>query len=131
MAEKTVPTTQNKPSSNREITRSEERFVAPPVDIYENGDALIVTADLPGVPKENLDVRVENNLLTIRGRPSHLASGDPIYREYELASFFRQFELNEKVDQANISAELQHGVLKLRLPKAPEAKPRKIEVNIT
>jgi HSP20 family molecular chaperone IbpA len=130
MAEKTVPTTQNKPSSNREITRSEERFVAPPVDIYENGDALIVTADLPGVAKENLDVRVENNLLTIRGRPSHLVSGEPIYREYELPNFFRQFELNEKVDQANISAELQHGVLTLRLPKAHEAQPRKIEVNV-
>ena len=130
MAEKTVPATQNKPISNREETRSEERYVTPPVDIYESGDALIVTADLPGVAKENLDVRVENNLLTIRGKPSHLASGDPIYREYELASFFRQFELNEKVDQANISAELQHGVLTLRLPKAQETKPRKIEVKV-
>ena len=131
MAEKTVPTTQNKSLSSREETRSEERYVTPPVDIYENGDALIVTADLPGVSKENLDVRVENNLLTIRGKPSHVASGDPVYREYELASFFRQFELNEKVDQANISAELQHGVLTLRLPKAQGAQPRQIEVRIT
>jgi HSP20 family molecular chaperone IbpA len=130
MAEKTVPATQNRPISNREETRSVERYVTPPVDIYESGDALIVTADLPGVAKENLDVRVENNLLTIRGKPSHLAAGDPIYREYELASFFRQFELNEKVDQANISAELQHGVLTLRLPKAQETKPRKIEVKV-
>lgn len=131
MAEKTVPTTQNKSLSSREETRSEERYVTPPVDIYENGDALIVTADLPGVSRENLDVRVENNLLTIRGKPSHLTSGDPIYREYELASFFRQFELDEKVDQANISAGLQHGVLTLRLPKAQEAKPRKIEVRVS
>lgn len=131
MAEKTVPTTQNKPLSSREETRSEERYVTPPVDIYENGDDLVVTADLPGVAKENLDVRVENNLLTIRGKPSHLASGDPIYREYELVSFFRQFELNEKVDQSKISAELQHGVLTLRLPKAQEAKPRKIEVKVS
>jgi HSP20 family protein len=131
MAEKTVPTAQNKALSNREETRSEERYVTPPVDIYENGDALIVTADLPGVAKENLDVRVENNLLTIRGKSSHLASGDPVYREYELASFFRQFELNEKVDQGKISAELQHGVLTLRLPKAQEAKPRKIEVRVS
>ena len=88
-------------------------------------------ADLPGVPKENLDVRVENNLLTIRGKPSHLAPGDPIYREYELVSFFRQFELNDKVDQSKISAELQHGVLTLHLPKAEEAKPRKIEIRVT
>lgn len=131
MAEKTVPTAQNRALSNREETRSEERYVTPPVDIYENGDALIVTADLPGVPKENLDLRVENNLLTIRGKSSHLASGDLVYREYELASFFRQFELNEKVDQGKISAELQHGVLTLRLPKAQEAKPRKIEVRVS
>jgi HSP20 family molecular chaperone IbpA len=131
MAEKTVPTAQDKALSNREETRSQERYVTPPVDIYENGDDLVVMADLPGVSKENLDVRVENNLLTIRGKPSYLASGDPIYREYELVSFFRQFELNEKVDQAKISAELQHGVLTLHLPKAQEAKPRKIEVRIT
>lgn len=131
MAEKTVPTgSQNKGLSNREETRSQERYVTPPVDIYENGEALVVTADLPGVAKENLDVRVENNLLTIRGKPSHLAPGDPIYREYELVSFFRQFELNEKVDQSKISAELKHGVLTLHLPKAQEAKPRRIEVRV-
>jgi len=131
MAEKTVPTeSQNKAPTNREGTRSQERYVTPPVDIYENGKGLVVMADLPGVAKENLDVRVENNLLTIRGKPSHLAPGDPIYREYELVSFFRQFELNDKVDQSKISAELQHGVLTLHLPKAEEAKPRKIEVRV-
>jgi HSP20 family molecular chaperone IbpA len=51
-----------------------------------------------------------------------------VYREYELANFFRQFQLNEKVDQNKISAELKHGVLTLALPKAEEAKPRRIEV---
>ena len=131
MAEKTVPTESRKKAlTHREGTRSQERYVTPPVDIYENGQGLVVMADLPGVAKENLDVRVENNLLTIRGKPSHLAPGDPIYREYELVSFFRQFELNDKVDQAKISAELQHGVLILHLPKAEEAKPRKIEIRV-
>lgn len=132
MAERTVPAgTEQKSLSSREETRSQEQYVTPPVDIYENGDGLVVMADLPGVPKENLDVRVENNLLTLKGKPSHLAPGEPVYKEYELASFFRQFELNEKVDQARISAELQHGVLTLRLPKAAEAKPRKIEVRLS
>ena len=56
------------------------------------------------------------------------APGGPVYREYGLVNFFRQFELNEKVDQSKISAELKHGVLTLNLPKAEEAKPRKIEV---
>jgi HSP20 family protein len=131
MAERTVATRpQPKPPSSREETRSQEQYVTPPVDIYETGEGLVVKADLPGVAKENLDVRVENNLLTIRGRSAHVAPGEPIYREYELVHFFRQFELNEKVDQGKISADLKHGVLTLQLPKAEEAKPRKIDVKI-
>jgi HSP20 family molecular chaperone IbpA len=129
MAERTVAARpQDKTLSGREETRSNERYITPPVDIYETNGGLVVTADLPGVAKEGLDVRVENNLLTIRGKTSHSASGDPIYREYELVNFFRQFELNDKVDQGKISAELKHGVLTLNLPRAEEAKPRKIEV---
>jgi HSP20 family molecular chaperone IbpA len=127
MAEKTVAT---RTVPSREETRSQERYVTPPVDIYETGEGLVVKADLPGVAKENLDVRVENNLLAIRGRAAHAAPGDPIYREYGLINFFRQFELNERVDQSKISADLKNGVLTLNLPKAEEAKPRKIDVRI-
>ncbi|HWP58953.1 MAG TPA: Hsp20/alpha crystallin family protein [Candidatus Acidoferrales bacterium] len=132
MAEKTVPLSgEGKASSSREVTRSRERYIAPPVDIYETNEGLVLMADLPGVAKENLDVRVENDTLTIRGIASHKAPGSPIYREYELANFFRQFELGEKVDQGRISAELKHGVLMLSLPKAQEAKPRRIEVKVS
>jgi HSP20 family molecular chaperone IbpA len=59
-----------------------------------------------------------------------VAPGELIYREYELVNFFRQFELNEKVDQQKISAELRNGVLTLTLPKAAEAKPRRIDVHV-
>jgi HSP20 family protein len=129
MAEKTVAArTQEKAPPSREDTRSQERYISPPVDIYETMNGLVVTADLPGVAKEGLDIRVENNLLTICGKAGHAAPGDPIYREYGLVNFFRQFELNERVDQNKISAELKNGVLTLSLPKAEEAKPRKIEV---
>jgi HSP20 family molecular chaperone IbpA len=131
MAEKTVANrsrAQTPPS--REETRSDERYVTPPVDIYETAEGLVVKADLPGVAKDGLDVRVENNLLTIRGKAAHAAPGDPIYREYGLINFFRQFELNDRVDQQRISAELKHGVLTLNLPKAEEAKPRRIEVKV-
>jgi HSP20 family molecular chaperone IbpA len=100
------------------------------VDIYETPDGLVVMADLPGVTRENLDVRVDNNILTIRGMSKHTAPSDPVYREYELINFFRQFELGEKIDQGKISAELKHGVLQLHLPKAAEAKPRQIEVHV-
>jgi HSP20 family protein len=132
MAERTVATRERETATpNREETRSQERYVTPPVDIYENQDGLVVKADLPGVAKDGLDVRVENNLLTIRGKAQHIAPGDSVYREYGLLNFFRQFELNERVDQEKISAELKHGVLTLHLPKAEEAKPRKIDVRIS
>jgi HSP20 family protein len=132
MAEKTVAArAQQRPPQTREETRSQQNYVPPPVDIYETADGLIVKADLPGVSKDKLNVRVENNLLTIRGEAAHVAPGDPIYTEYGLVNFFRQFELNERVDQSKISAELNHGVLTLNLPKAEEAKPKKIDVKIS
>ena len=131
MAERTVAArAQDIPPSSREETRSQERYITPPVDIYETADGLLVKADLPGVAREGLDVRVENSLLTIRGKAAHAAPGDPVYQEYGLVNFFRQFELNERVDQSKISAELKHGVLTLTLPKAEEAKPRQIDVKV-
>jgi len=90
----------------------------------------VVLADLPGVSQEGLDVRVDNNVLTIRGHAHHAMPGDATYREYELVNFFRQFELSDKVDQGRISAELKCGVLTLQLPKAEEAKPRQIAVQV-
>jgi HSP20 family protein len=132
MAERTVAArTQGQAPSSREETRSQEQYITPPVDIYETADGLVVKADLPGVAKEGLEVRVENSLLTIRGKAAHAAPGDPVYREYGLVNFFRQFELNERVDQGKISADLKHGVLTLNLPKAEEAKPRQIEVKVS
>ena len=131
MAEKTVPQyASEQETSEKEDTRSQERYVTPAVDIYETVDGLVVKADLPGVAKDGLDLRVENNLLTIRGRAVHCAQGEMLYGEYQLADFFRQFELSDKVDQQKISAELKHGVLTLNLPKAEEAKPRKIEIRV-
>jgi HSP20 family protein len=132
MAERTVAArAQEKAPSTREETRSQERYITPPVDIYETADGLVVKADLPGVAKEGLDVRVENSLLTIRGKAAHSAPGDPVYREYGLVNFFRQFELNERVDRSKISADLKHGVLTLNLPKAEAARPRQIEVKVS
>jgi HSP20 family protein len=131
MAEKTVATaTPQQAQVATEGTRNQERYITPPVDIYETPDGLVVMADLPGVTRENLDVRVDSNILTIRGMSQHTPLGDPVYREYELINFFRQFELGEKIDQGNISAELKHGVLRLHLPKAAEAKARQIEVRV-
>ena len=72
MAEKTIPQyAGDKEGRVKEETRSQERYVAPAVDIYETLEGLVVKADLPGVAKDGLDIRVENNLLTIRGRAGH------------------------------------------------------------
>jgi len=113
-----------------EHTRHHERYVAPPVDIYETRDGLVVLADVPGVAQETLDVRVDHNVLTIRGHARHGVPGEVTYREYELVNFFRQFELSDTVDQNHITADLKSGVLTLHLPKASEAKPRQIAVQV-
>ena len=131
MAEQTVATNPRQEiSTPKETTHSRERSITPPVDIYETEAGLVVLADLPGVAKEGLDVRVEDDILTIRGASGNGLPGDAIYSEFELANYFRQFELGEKVDQTKITAELKHGVLTLKLPKAEEAKPKKIEVKV-
>jgi HSP20 family protein len=131
MAERTVPG----PGAQQgevgpEATRGRERYARPPVDIYESADTLVLMADLPGVIKESLEVRVEDAVLTIQAKASHAAPGDLIYREYDLTGFFREFQLNEEIDRQKVSAELKNGVLTLYLPKKEKAKPRQIEVKV-
>ncbi len=131
MPEKTVATSTGNPArADREITRAQERYIQPPVDIYERPDGLVLLADLPGVEPNDLSVRLEDNILTIQAKPKHLITAEPIYREFELVNFFRQFELSDQVDQEKITARLNHGVLTLELSKAEKAKPRQITVQI-
>ena len=130
MAEKTVAAPEVQTPTTTESTRQHERYVAPPVDIYETRDGLVVLADVPGVATEALDVRVDNNVLTIRGHARPAVPGDVTYREYELVNFVRQFELPDQVDQSRITADLKCGVLTLHVRKAEEAKPRQIEVRV-
>jgi len=131
MAEKTVPSVQGETApARREDTRAQERYITPPVDIFETKDGLTVVADLPGVEQKALDVRVADGILTIHGKTAHIAPGTPVEREFELLNFYRQFELPEELDSEKIAAELKHGVLTLNLPKKEKAKPRKIEVSV-
>src|SRR5918911_51792 len=106
MAEPTVPTPPARQTEEqREPTRSDERFVAPPVDIYEDDQGLVVVADVPGAEPGSLDVRVERGTLTIKaGGAPPPAERAPVYREYQLAGFFRQFQLPEEVDTGRIGA---------------------------
>lgn len=132
MAEKTVAVPSGQQlATGREGTRAQERYMLPPVDIYETSESLVLIADLPGVAKEDLNLRVDNNVLTLQGKSSHAASGEAIYREYELVNFFRQFELSEQVDQEKIAADFKQGVLTLHLPKVEKPQPRQIEVTVS
>ena len=135
MAERTVPSAVPSPPARqseqeREPTRSGERFVSPPADIFEDDRGLVVVADVPGADPTSIDVRVERGVLTIQARAvaTQPAGGSPVYREYELSGFFRQFQLPEQVDSGSIEAELKDGVLTLHLPRVAPAQPRRIQV---
>ena len=134
MAEKTVSAPSGPPQRNgggeREVTRAQERYMRPPVDIYETQNGLVLTADLPGVTKDNLGVRVDNGLLTIQAKADDMVPGEPIYREYELPGFFRQFEVVDDIDVEKINAEFKNGVLTLNLPLSEKAKPKRIDVKV-
>jgi HSP20 family protein len=131
MAEKTVAAAGGKQMSpSRESTRAQEHYIQPPVDIYETPDGLVLLADMPGVAPSDLTIRLEDNILTIQGKAKHAIDKEPIYREFELVKFFRQFELSDQVDQEKIAARLNHGVLMLELPRAEKAKPRQIPVRV-
>lgn len=111
-------------------TREPSRYLVPPVDIFETDEGLVVVADLPGVDQEGVDIRVENSVLTISGKPRHIAPGNELRAEYRLLEFFRQFSLGEQVDQEKIRAQMKHGVLTLTLPRVPAAQPKQIRVAV-
>jgi len=130
MKEKTVPATKEK--KDLQTTREENRYLCPAVDIYEIENELVVVCDVPGVPKDGIQVGVDDNILTIRATAMNREEdvSKEVYREYSLADYFRQFELSEEVDQDKITAEMKHGVLRIVLPKAERVKPRKIDIKV-
>lgn len=126
--EKTVPDAEEPAAPSREGTRQADRYAVAPVDIYEDPDALVVLADLPGVTREGLSVQVEQGVLTIEGRVARDTPGRILRREFTFVPFFRQFRITEAIDTARIRAALKNGVLRLELPKAEAAKPRRVPV---
>src|SRR6266850_3164457 len=115
-------------SSNGERQTSEQ-FIAPVATVLENADGYTLEVEMPGVNKENLEMWVENNELTILGRramPS--VEGTLIHRESRPENFRRSFEIEPSIDAGKISAKIEQGVVTLTLPKAEQVKPRKIAV---
>lgn len=109
--------------------RVAEQLVAPAATVLENVDGYTLEVEMPGVTKENLEMWVENNELTIVGRRSMPApEGTLIHRESRPENFRRSFELDPSIDASKITATITQGVVTLILPKAEEVKPRKIAV---
>ena len=119
----------------REAEKKQERTVPsaaylPATDIFETDQALTVIMEMPGVRKENVEINVENDVITVEGRIdfSKYDGIRPVYTEYNVGNYVRSFQLSSKIEQGAISAELKDGVMTLVLPKAERAKPRKIAV---
>ena len=123
------------PSTGREggvQQQAQQPFMIPPVDVFENEHGITLLADMPGVSRDNLGVRVDGDNLTIEATA---ASASPenmelIYGEARYAAYRRQFTLSRELDTSRIEAQLKDGVLQLTIPKAEEAKPRRIQVNV-
>jgi HSP20 family molecular chaperone IbpA len=120
----------------REVETKQEstipaRTFIPVTDIFETDQALTLKLEMPGVAKDQVEVRVENDVLTIEG---HIDFGvyenlRPLYTEYNVGNYARSFQLSSKIEQDAISAALKDGVMTLVLPKVERAKPRRIQVN--
>ena len=119
----------------KEVVSKEEKTVParsflPTTDIYETDEALTVVMEIPGVEKKDIDVALENDVLRVEGRIdfSKYEGLEPLYTEYNVGHFARAFTLPRKIDQQQIGAQVEDGVLTLTLRKAKEAQPRRIVI---
>lgn len=110
----------------------QEPALLPPVDVIEDSTGITLYADLPGVPKDKLNLRVEGDTLTIDAEVSlPVPQGmEATHAEVQLARYRRAFTLSKELDPAKVGAELSHGVLRVRIPKAEHAQPRRIQVQV-
>jgi HSP20 family molecular chaperone IbpA len=120
----------------REVETKQEstipaRAFVPVTDVFETDQALTLKLEMPGVAKDRVEVRVENDVLTIEGRIDFGVYENlrPLYTEYNVGNYARTFQLSSTIEQDGISAALKDGVMTLVLPKVERAKPRKIRVS--
>lgn len=115
--------------TKKRAATSAEAALLPPVDVVEDAAGITLLADLPGVPKDKLNLHLETDSLTIEGE---IALGSPTVKsshaEVQLPRYRRVFTLSKELDGEKATAEFKNGVLKLRIPKAQHAQPRKIEI---
>ena len=113
-------------------TGNRARVLRPAVDIYENGDAITLLANLPGVPEDGLSVEIDGKTLTIQGDIDLDTPADMKSQHADVRSnrYRRAFELSNELDSENISASLNNGLLSVTLPKREAVKPRKIDISV-
>ena len=127
------PTSEIETREKQEVEREQTRpgiVFRPDVDIVERVDEFLVTADLPGVDEQHVDVRLEKGLLSIRANLAVEPEPEwrPLYDEYRVGSFYREFALSDQIEMNGIKASMKDGVLDLHLPKAEQHRPRSIAV---
>jgi len=121
---------QKKELASKEEKTVPARYFVPATDIYETDESLAVVMEVPGVEKDDISVKIENDVLRVEGQIdfSKYQEMEPVYTEYNVGHYARAFTLSERIDQNEISAELDNGVLTLTLKKVKQALPRRIEV---
>ena len=107
-----------------------EPWVAPLVDIYEIADEYYLTANIPGVSKENVKIKLEEGFLVIMGRVNvdEAKNRKYVLNEIEEGNYYRRFKISESIDEQKIDAKLENGVLNIKLPKHERVKPKLIEI---
>lgn len=111
---------------------ADHRAMVPRVDVLEDETGITLLADLPGVPKDQLELKVEGDTLLIEGAVAPVTPGglEPVYAEVRVPRYRRAFTLSRELDAGRIDANLKDGVLKLRIPKQEHAQPRRITVQV-
>lgn len=129
MASKEIEKREAQSPSETERTRSRRVYI-PNVDIYENNDAVMLVADMPGVDEKTVDVTLDKNVLTISGtvEPEAYEGYQLVYSEYGTGDYERSFTVSDEIDGDKIVATVKNGVLRLTLPKAEKVKAKKISV---
>ena len=122
----------SRPASERTGSTAPAPHVVPPVDVFEDESGITLLADLPGVSRERLGVRVDGDSLLIEGTVEVAGPKDMdiVYGEAQVPAYRREFMLSRELDASRIEAQLKDGVLRLTIPKAEEARPRRIEVRV-
>ena len=118
--------------SEMQAARADEAAFLPPVDIYEDAAGITLVADLPGVSRERLSVQVDKDTLLIEGEAAIEMPGEmeALYADLRTTRFRRSFTLSRELQADRIDAQMQDGVLTLKVPKRAELQPRKIQVNV-